>query len=113
MFKEVYDRGIAESARRTRAVASQIFAFGRATHKCSRNPAKDMADNPYFMKPQVQHYAKNLNPGKSIRGALVYLQCEHEVDELIGTEVGSIRVKTVNFRQDWGVVSQELLELVT
>ena len=56
-------------------------------------------------------HAKNLNPDKSIRGALVYPQYEHEVDEVIGTEVGSIRVKTVNFRQDWGVVSQELLEL--
>ena len=66
VLKEVYDRGIAESARRTRAVASQIFAFGRATHKCSRNPAKDMADNPYFKKPQVQHFkalAQNDVPG--------------------------------------------------
>ena len=55
-LKEAYDRGVAESARRARAVASQVFSFGRATHRCEHNPARDMADNPYFKKPQVRHH---------------------------------------------------------
>jgi integrase len=56
MLKKVYDSGIKESARRTRAVAAQIFAFARATHRGSINPAKDMSDNPYFKKPPVKHF---------------------------------------------------------
>ena len=56
VLKKLYDRGIKESARRTRAVAAQIFSFGRATHKCSRNPAREMVDNPYFKKPPVRHF---------------------------------------------------------
>ena len=56
-LKGAYDRGVAESARRARAVAAQVFSFGRATHKCERNPARDMADNPYFKKPQVRHFS--------------------------------------------------------
>jgi integrase len=56
VLKRVYDKGIKESARRARAVASQIFSHGRATHRCTINPARDMADNPYFKKPPVQHF---------------------------------------------------------
>ena len=56
VLKRVYDSGIRESARRARAVAAQIFSYGRATHVCSKNPAKDMADNPYFKKPPVKHH---------------------------------------------------------
>ena len=56
VLKKVYDSGTKESARRTRAVAAQIFSHGRALHLCKFNPAKDMADNPYFKKPPVEHY---------------------------------------------------------
>ena len=56
VLKKVYDSGIKESARRTRGVASQIFSHGRALHLCSINPARDMADNPYFKKPAVKHH---------------------------------------------------------
>ena len=56
VLKDVYDSGIKESARRTRAVAAQIFSHGRALHLCKVNPARDMADNPYFKKPPVEHY---------------------------------------------------------
>ena len=56
VLKRVYDSGIRESARRARAVAALIFSYGRATHICSKNPAKDMADNPYFKKPPVKHH---------------------------------------------------------
>lgn len=56
ILKKVYDSGIKESARRTRAIAAQIFAFGRATHRGTTNPAKDMSDNPYFKKPPVNHF---------------------------------------------------------
>ena len=50
ILKSVYDSGIRESARRARAVAAQIFSYGRAVHICSKNPARDMADNPYFKR---------------------------------------------------------------
>jgi integrase len=56
ILKRVYDKGTKESARRARAVTAQIFAYGRATHRCTINPARDMADNPYFKKPPVQHF---------------------------------------------------------
>lgn len=56
ILKKVYDSGIKESARRARAVAAQVFAFARATHRGSSNPAKDMSDNPYFKKPPVKHF---------------------------------------------------------
>ena len=56
VLKRVYDKGIKESARRARAVASQIFSHGRATHRCTINPARDMADNPYFKKPAIKHF---------------------------------------------------------
>ncbi len=55
VLKPVYDKGRVESARRTRAIAGQIFSFGRATHRCTHNPAKDMADSPYFKKVPVNH----------------------------------------------------------
>ena len=56
-------------------------------------------------------HARSVNQGKSISGALIYPEYEREVDESIETEFGAIRVKTVNFKQDWTVVSRELLEL--
>ena len=56
ILKRVYDKGTKESARRTRAVAAQIFSYGRATHRCTVNPAREMSDNPYFKKPPVQHF---------------------------------------------------------
>ena len=56
ILKRVYDKGTKESARRARAVAAQIFSYGRATHRCTVNPAREMSDNPYFKKPPVQHF---------------------------------------------------------
>ncbi len=57
VLKKIYDSGIKESARRTRVICGQIFAHGKALHLCSINPAKDMADNPYFKKPPVKHHS--------------------------------------------------------
>lgn len=57
ILKRVYDQGTKESARRARAVAAQVFSHARATHCGTRNPARDMADNPYFKKPPVKHFA--------------------------------------------------------
>ena len=57
VLKKIYDSGIRESARRTRVICGQIFAHGKALHLCSINPAKDMADNPYFKKPPVKHHS--------------------------------------------------------
>jgi len=62
ILKRVYDQGTKESARRSRAVAAQVFSHARATHCGTRNPARDMADNPYFKKPPVKHFVA-LNQG--------------------------------------------------
>jgi integrase len=56
VIKAVYDGGPKESARRARAVAAQVFSYARATHRGTINPARDMADNPYFKKPTVKHF---------------------------------------------------------
>lgn len=56
VIKEIYDKGTKVSALRTRGIAGQIFSYARATHRGTKNPAKDMADNPYFKKPPVKHY---------------------------------------------------------
>jgi integrase len=57
VIKEPYDKGKKESARRARAIASQVFSHARATHRGPINPARDMADNPYFKKPPVVHFS--------------------------------------------------------
>jgi integrase len=56
ILKVPYDKGTKESARRARAVAAQVFSHARATHRGTINPARDMADNPYFKKPPVKHF---------------------------------------------------------
>ena len=56
VIKPVYDKGTKESARRARGIAAQIFSYAKATHRCKQNPARDMADNPYFKKPPVKHF---------------------------------------------------------
>ena len=57
ILKPVYDAGKKESARRSRSIAAAIFSFAKDTHRCSQNPAKDMAGNSYFKKPVVKHLA--------------------------------------------------------
>ena len=57
IIKVAYDKGTKESARRARGIAAQIFSYARATHRGTINPARDMADNPYFKKPPVKHFS--------------------------------------------------------
>lgn len=57
IIKAAYDKGTKESARRARGIAAQIFSYARATHRGTINPARDMADNPYFKKPPVKHFS--------------------------------------------------------
>ena len=57
VLKPVYDKGLKESARRTRAIAAQIFTYGKDTQRCTNNPARDMAGNSYFKKPVPKHFA--------------------------------------------------------
>ena len=57
IIKTAYDKGTKESARRARGIAAQIFSYARATHRGTTNPARDMADNPYFKKPPVKHFS--------------------------------------------------------
>jgi len=56
VLKKAYDAGTKESVRRARALAAQIFRFGKDTQRCTNNPAKDLAENSYFKKPQVKHF---------------------------------------------------------
>lgn len=57
IIKASYNKGTKESARRARGIAAQIFSYARATHRGTINPARDMADNPYFKKPPVKHFS--------------------------------------------------------
>ena len=101
VLKEVYDRGIGESARRTRAVAAQIFSFGRATHKCVRNPARDMADNPYFRKPRVQHF-KAL-PQKDVLNLLSDLNQRGEAQRLSPQVVCALKMALFTGLRDYSI----------
>ena len=56
VIKKGYDRGTKDSARRARALAQQVFRFGKDTHRCSVNPAKDLSDNSYFKRPATKHF---------------------------------------------------------
>jgi integrase len=56
VLKPHYDRGRKESVRRARSIAAQIFSYARHTHRCTHNPARDMADNTYFKKPPIKHF---------------------------------------------------------
>jgi len=56
IIKIPYDNGQKDSARKARTIAAQIFSHARATHRGTINPARDMADNPYFKKPPVKHF---------------------------------------------------------
>ena len=56
VLKTTYDKGVKESARRSRTIAAQVFSYARATHRGSSNPARDMADNQYLKKPPVIHF---------------------------------------------------------
>ena len=57
VLKPIYHKGLKESARRTRAVAAQIFQFGKDTYRCTNNLARDMAGNFYFKKPSTKHFS--------------------------------------------------------
>ena len=52
-----YNAGIEESARRARGCASQIFAYAKATHRATTNPAKEIAENVVLKRPKVKHFA--------------------------------------------------------
>lgn len=56
IIKKIYDKGTKVSALRTRTIAAQIFSYARATHRATGNPARDMSDNPYFKKPNINHF---------------------------------------------------------
>jgi integrase len=56
VIKKIYDRGIKVTANYARSIAALIFSYARATHRATKNPARDMADNPYFKKPSVKHF---------------------------------------------------------
>jgi integrase len=57
VLRPIYDKGVKESARRSRVIAAQIFSFGRSTQRCIDNPAKAMSDNSYFKRPPIKHFS--------------------------------------------------------
>lgn len=56
-LKAAYDSGIRESARRARAVAQQVFAYAKDTHRATHNPARELAGSSALAKPEVTHFA--------------------------------------------------------
>ena len=56
-LRKAYDAGTKESARRARAVASQVFRYAKDTHRATSNPARDLADSSVLKKPEVKHFA--------------------------------------------------------
>jgi integrase len=56
-LKTAYDSGIRESARRARAVAQQVFAYAKDTHRATSNPGRELAGSSVLAKPEVTHFA--------------------------------------------------------
>lgn len=56
VLRKTYDAGAKESARRARAVAAQVFRYGKDTHRCTHNPARDLADSSVLKRPEVRHF---------------------------------------------------------
>lgn len=75
-----YDAGTKESARRARAVAQQVFAFAKDTHRATENPARDLAGNSMLAPVPVKHFAaiKADQVGAMLR-ALAKSECTREV----------------------------------
>jgi integrase len=61
-IRKIEQRGAPEMARRVLQMASNIFRFGVATGRCSRNPAADLSDALASPKP-VKH-RPSLKPGE-------------------------------------------------
>jgi integrase len=109
VLKKVYDSGIQESARRTRSVAAQIFSYGRATHQCTGNPARDMADNPYFKKPAVKHF-KAL-PQADVPDLLVALAARGAKQKLSLTTIGGILMVLYTGQREFSVRAARWAEI--
>ena len=109
VLKKVYDSGIQESARRTRAVASQIFSYGRATHQCTANPARDMADNPYFKKPSVKHF--EAIPQSDVPDLLMALAARGEKQKLSLTTIGGILMVLYTGQREYSVRAARWMEI--
>ena len=112
VLKPVYDSGIKESARRARAIAAQIFSFAKATHRGTTNPAKDMADNPYFKKPQVKHFTPL--PQNKVGELIKALNKEGEDQQLDPKTVCALRMSLYTGLRDnsirgalWGEIDFE------
>lgn len=65
----------------------------------------------YQMFSYMAH-ARATNPLKRISGILLYPEYEASVDQRVDTAAGPLRVKTINFRNVWDDVSQDLLNLL-
>jgi integrase len=61
-----YDSGIRSSALRARAVAAQVFAYAKDTHRATHNPARELAGSSVLKAPEVKHFgalkAKQVGP---------------------------------------------------
>ena len=57
VIRKTYKGGTKVSALRALDVAAHVFGFGKAMHRCARNPAREIDKGMLFPKPQVQHFA--------------------------------------------------------
>jgi 5-methylcytosine-specific restriction enzyme subunit McrC len=57
-------------------------------------------------------HASSLNSEKSVKGVLIYPQYDQFVDEQVVTLHGSLRVRTINFKEGWSSIESKLSELI-
>lgn len=57
-------------------------------------------------------YSTYLNPSKHHAGLLLYPEKHKSIDHVVKSIHGKIRVKTLNFRESWGKIENNLLDLV-
>lgn len=109
ILKTAYDRGTKESARRARAVAAQVFSYARATHKGRRNPARDMADNPYFKKPPVKHF--KAIPQGEVASLMVILKLTGKDQKLSAETVAALKLSLYTGLRDNSVRGAKWAEI--
>lgn len=109
VLKAAYDAGTKESARRARAVAAQVFSYAKATHKGRRNPARDMADNPYFKKPPVKHF--KAIPQGEVASLMAILKLTGKDQKLSAETVAALKLSLYTGLRDHSVRGAKWAEI--
>ena len=98
---ETKDSILVIDAKCTPKVAAERQDYGKLT----------LSSGHLYQLFTYMHHCGEANPEKKVRGALVYPLYKIDVDSIVETSAGSLRVKTVDFKQEWEKVRQDLLEL--